>query len=110
MVDKSNQDMPFVVHKSFVSNHKTEFYGLTVSKSPKSKVGLDEHENALWRFNKGLKLNFRQLKLLNNLGDTALRRCIDEYFTAIGQGRRSGKMISVNGKDFQKFINENCVN
>ena len=110
MVSKSIQDMPFVVHKSFISNHKTELYGLGVSKSSKSKVDFNEHENALWRLNRGLKLNFNQLKLLNNLGDTALRRCIDEYFTAMGQSRRSGKMISVDGKDFQKFYDENCVN
>ena len=110
MVDKSIQDIPFAIHKSFIPNYKTELYGFSVSKSPKSKVDLDEHENALWRLNKGLKLNFSQLKLLNNLGDTALRRCIDEYFTAIGQSRRSGKMISVDGKDFQKYFDENCVN
>lgn len=110
MVDNSIERIPFEISKSFFSNCKTEFYGLTTSKSSKSKVDFDEHENALWRLNRGLKLNFNQLKLLNNLGDTALRRCIDEYFTAMGQSRRSGKMISVDGKDFQKFYDENCVN
>jgi hypothetical protein len=110
MVNKSIQDMPFVVNKSFAMNHETELYGLGVSKSSKSKVNFKERENALWRLNKGLSLNFSQLKLLNNLGNTALRICIDKYFIAMGQSRRSGKMISVDGKDFQKYYDENCVN
>jgi len=107
---KSIQDIPFEIHKSFFPNYKTELFGLTLLKPSKRKTDFDEHENALWRLNKGLSLNYSQLKLLNNLGNTALRKCIDEYFVAIGQGRRSGKMISVNGKDFQKFYDENCVN
>ena len=110
MVDKYIQKIPFEISKSPIPNYKGKIYGLTVSRSSKSKVNFDKHEKALWRLNKGLNLNFSQLKLLNNLGDTALRKCIDEYFMAIGQRRRSGKMISLNGKDFQKFFDENCVN
>jgi hypothetical protein len=104
------QNIPFEIHKAYIPNNETELFGLTLLKPSRSTVDLEKHEIALWRLKKGLSLNFSQLKLLNNLSDTALRKCIDEYFEAIGQRRRSGKMISVDGKDFQKFFDENCVN
>ncbi len=110
MLNESIADIPFLVHKSFVKNYKTNFYGLNKVKLSKPNDKFKAHEEALWRLNRGLSLNFKQLKLLHNLGSTALRKCIDEYFAATGQTRRSGKMISVIGKDFQKFFDENCVN
>ncbi len=115
MLNLTSLNMPssnisFVINKCPATNYKTHFYGLDKYKLFKNSDKFKEQEEALWRLKNGLRLDFKQLKLLMNLGDTALRKCIDEYFEATGQTCRSGKKISVSGQDFQKFFDENCVN